>query len=58
MREVAEQVVTVDTAKIAILTALNLVDELMRCKEQQEGERDEIREKVVELANQLEQALT
>ncbi len=57
MRSVAEQVATVDTAKIAILTALNLADELSRCIDQQEGERDEIREKVVELAEQLEHVL-
>ena len=39
MREVAQQVSTVDTAKIAILAALNLSDELFQCRKIQEGER-------------------
>lgn len=33
MREIAGQVTTVDTAKIAILAALNLADELSRCRQ-------------------------
>lgn len=57
MREVAEQVSTVDTAKLAVLTALNLADELNRCQKLQEGERDEVREKVRQLTHKLEQAL-
>ncbi len=57
MREVAEQVSTVDTAKLAVLTALNLADELNRCQKLQEGERDEVREKVRQLTTELEQVL-
>jgi cell division protein ZapA len=57
MREIAEKVATVDTAKIAILAALNIADELFRCKKHQEGERVEIQEKVVALAGELEKAL-
>lgn len=57
MREVAEQVSTVDTAKLAVLTALNLADELHRCQKFKEGERDEVREKVRQLTHELEQAL-
>ncbi|MGB6848382.1 MAG: cell division protein ZapA, partial [Thermoanaerobaculia bacterium] len=57
MREIAQQVSTVDTAKIAILAALNLTDELFQCQKHQEGERVEIQEKVTALAGQLEQAL-
>lgn len=57
MREIADQVTTVDTAKIAILTALNLADELSRCQKLQEGERVEIRKKVAALTGELEQAL-
>ena len=57
MREVAEQVSTVDTAKLAVLTALNLADELNRSQKLQEGERDEVREKVRQLTIELEQAL-
>ncbi|MDH3253748.1 MAG: cell division protein ZapA [Acidobacteriota bacterium] len=57
MREVAEKVTTVDTAKIAILAALNIADELFRCREKQEGERVDIQEKVAVLAGKLEEAL-
>ena len=57
MREIAQQVSTVDTAKIAILAALNLSDELFQCRKIQEGERVEIQEKVTELAGRLEEAL-
>lgn len=57
MREIAQQVSTVDTAKIAILAALNLTDELFQCRKLQEGERVEIQEKVTKLAGQLGKAL-
>lgn len=57
MREVADRVATVDTTKIAILAALNLADELSRCQMQQEGERDEIRERMTALAEELTHAL-
>jgi cell division protein ZapA len=57
MREVAQHVSTADTARIAILAALNLADELFRIQKRQEGERVEIREKVAALAEELSQAL-
>ncbi len=57
MREVAQQVATVDTAKIAILAALNLADDLHRCRQQQEGERVDIQERVATLTRKLEKAL-
>jgi cell division protein ZapA len=57
MREVAEKVTTVDTARIAILAALNIADEFFRCREKQEGERVDIQEKVAVLAGKLEEAL-
>ena len=57
MREIAQQVSTVDTAKIAILAALNIADELMQCRKQQEGERVEIQDKVTRLAERLEGVL-
>lgn len=57
MREVSERVRTVDTAKIAILAALNIADELHRCRERHEGERDQIRERVNALAGELAAAL-
>lgn len=57
MREIGEKVPTVDTAKIAILAALNLADELAQCNNQQEGERVEVMEKVAELTGVLTAAL-
>ena len=58
MREIADRAATVDPAKIAILAALNLADELSRSQKQQaEGERVEVREKVEALTAKLEQAL-
>jgi cell division protein ZapA len=57
MRQIAERAPTVDAAKIAILAALNLADELLQCQRRQEGERTEISEKVARLASELEQAL-
>ena len=57
MREIAQQVSTVDTAKIAILAALNIADELLQCRKQQEGERVEIQSKVTRLAERLEGVL-
>lgn len=57
MREIAEQVATVDGAKIAILAALNLADELFQAKRNQEGERVEIQEKVAALTGELSRAL-
>lgn len=53
MREIGDEVKTVDTGKIAILAALNLADELLQCNKQQEGERAEIMEKVAELTGVL-----
>ena len=56
MREVAGQV-RGDTARIAILAALNLADELFQIQNRQEGERVEIREKVAALTEELTHAL-
>ncbi|HEX5757647.1 MAG TPA: cell division protein ZapA [Thermoanaerobaculia bacterium] len=57
MRELAAHAGSADPARLAILVALNLADELSRAREQQEGERVEIREKVADLAKGLEAAL-
>ena len=57
MREVAAHVTTGDTVRIAILAALNLADELVRAKKQQEGERVENTEKAARLAQELARAL-
>jgi len=53
MREVAEQVATVDSTRIAILTALNVSDELFQCRKGREGERAGFEEKVAELTQEL-----
>jgi cell division protein ZapA len=57
MREVAEHVSTADPARLAILVALNLADELFRIQQLQEGERVEIGEKAAALAEELSAAL-
>lgn len=57
MREISERVRTVDSVKIAILAALNIADELHQCRERQDGERVEIRERVSALAGKLSAAL-
>ncbi len=57
MRGIAQQVATVDSAKIAILAALNIADELFQCQRHQEGNRVEVEEKVTELTGELEKAL-
>ena len=56
MREVAEHVKG-DPARVAILAALNLADELFQIQSRQEGERVEIREKVAELTEELSRSL-
>ena len=57
MREVADQTRTADTAKIAILAALNLADELVQSRMRQQGERVDIRERVTALTGELAEAL-
>ena len=57
MRDIAQHVASGDTARIAILAALNLADELFRLQRAQEEERVEIREKMAELTQELTRAL-
>ncbi len=57
MREIAQQVNTVDTAKIAILTALNLSDELFQCRQRKDGDGGEFEERVVAVTGRLQDAL-
>lgn len=57
MREIAQQVSTVDTGKIAILAALNLTDELFQCRKNQDGDRVEVQDKIEELTGRLEKAV-
>jgi cell division protein ZapA len=57
MREISQRVATVDSGRIAVLAALNLADELLRCTRQQEGEQVQISEKLAELTGELSAAL-
>lgn len=57
MREIAQHVTSGDTARVAILAALNLADELFRLQQSQEEERVEIRERMAELTEELTRAL-
>jgi len=57
MREIAEKISAADTAKVAILAALNLADELSQGRRQQEGDIVEIRERMTQLTEELAAAL-
>lgn len=59
MRDIAGQVATVDTAKIAILAALNLADELSRCQQGGDGDQVEerVKKRITALAEELSEAL-
>jgi cell division protein ZapA len=57
MREVGSHTGLVDTAKIAILAALNLAEELLESSGGSGGENDQILEKVAGLTGELENAL-
>lgn len=59
MRELAEVSPHVDTAKLAVLTALNIADELFREQETEPGTRTErVRQRVEGLISKLDEALT
>jgi cell division protein ZapA len=59
MRELAEVSPHVDTAKLAVLTALNIADELFREHETDPATRSErVRERVEGLIVRLDEALT
>lgn len=62
MREIADQVSTVDTARIAILAALNLADQLSRCQQRGsgslDGNEDEIQQRIAALTEELSEALS
>lgn len=57
MREIASRITTVDTAKIAILAALNIADELFESQRRQEGQREEITERMSRLSQALDGVL-
>ena len=57
MRDIAAHLKGADTAKVAILAALNLADELQRAEQQHHGERLKVQEKAEELSGELASAL-
>lgn len=57
MRELAGHVTSPDPGRLAILTALNLADELTRSRTSWDGERGEIEARVTSLAGRLAKAL-
>jgi cell division protein ZapA (FtsZ GTPase activity inhibitor) len=58
MREIAEKTTTIDPARIAIMAAMSLAEELSRSEKQPaEGERVEVREKIEALTAELQEAL-
>jgi len=58
MREIADQTSSVDTVKIAILTALNIADELHREREtDQDARLIELEDKAKRLVLKVEEAL-
>jgi len=57
MRELASHTVSPEPGRLAILTALNLADELSRSRTNWDGERGEIEARVTSLADQLAKAL-
>lgn len=57
MRELAGHVPNADAGRLAILTALNLADELSRNRKHEDGQRGEIEARVTELADRLGRTL-
>jgi len=54
MTEVAEATATVDTSRVAVLAALNVVDDYFKTRRALEGLEEEIRERVVKMTAELE----
>jgi cell division protein ZapA len=57
MREVSEATSTVDSLKVAILAALNIADELFRCREVTQARAGELAERAGELERLLDRVL-
>jgi cell division protein ZapA len=57
MRELAGHVTSPESGRLAILTALNLADELSRSRTSWDGERSEIETRLTSLASRLAEAL-
>ena len=59
MREIAERSSSVDTVKIAVLTAMNIADELFRERETDQDDRQrQLEEQAERLVQKIEQALS
>lgn len=58
MREVATHIGAVDRAKVAILAALNIADELAQVRKELASERETAVAKTKDLTGELSQALT
>jgi cell division protein ZapA len=57
MRAIAAHFSSPETTRVAILAALNLADELLQARRQQEGERVEVQERVSGLTATLARVL-
>ena len=57
MRAVAEQTHTVDTARLAVLAALNIADEYHLLKRKYDGVASEYNRRALDLSGALDQAL-
>ena len=57
MTEVAAHLKTVDRTKIAILAALNVADDLVRCRKDQGGGTEVVNKKISKLTGDLNEAL-
>jgi cell division protein ZapA len=58
MREVADRSSSVDTVKIAVLTALNIADELFQEREtDQDARQERLEEQAERLVNKIEEAM-
>jgi cell division protein ZapA len=57
MREVAHSTGTVDSVKVAVLSALAIADELHSLRQRREGQREELRERAERCLKLVERAL-
>lgn len=57
MRAVAEQTHTVDTARLAVLAALNIADEFHLIKRKADGATPDYRQRALHLSNALDEVL-
>lgn len=57
MKEISKESRQVSTSRVAILAALNIVDELYQARDSAEGSVHQMRERVEELVDRLEEEL-